>query len=316
MDFEKMTKEEALALMDLEPDADIVAIDKRFWQMSKKYRGKDDPESVAKEDEIAAIYDIASGKRDARIAEEARIAKEPKILGMTFKQWGTFFGYTWVKIVLGVVLVSVTFFIVYSIINRHKNDNSVVVFGHLALDKTYICQTLKEMDGKTHYVDSADVVVPNDKGVQLSEHGDETFNALFFTKPEVLITEKITYPYYFDAFADMAPIEDQVMAGLSEKSKAGVAPVYMSLREAVERTNEVYWNSGFAEDMLDDPSQYSDEPILIGLEITDSSANAKLGIRSGWNDGNMTLVIGQCKNCKDSDRAAKMMIALIDSAFE
>ena len=172
------------------------------------------------------------------------------------------------------------------------------------------------MDGQTHYIDSADVVVPNDKGVQLSEHGDETFNALFFTKPEVLITEKITYPYYFEAFADLAPISEQVMEGLSDKAKAGIAPVYMSEREAVERTNEVYWNGGFAEDMLEDPLAYSDEPVLIGYEFTDPAINPKLGIRSGWNDGNMTLVIGQSRNCTDNDRAAKMMIALINSVFE
>ena len=40
LDLTKMTREEALAYMGLSSDADRKAIDDRFWQMSKKYRGK------------------------------------------------------------------------------------------------------------------------------------------------------------------------------------------------------------------------------------------------------------------------------------
>ena len=44
LDLSKMTREEALAYMGLPADADVKDIEERFWQMSKKYRGKDDDE--------------------------------------------------------------------------------------------------------------------------------------------------------------------------------------------------------------------------------------------------------------------------------
>ena len=76
-----LSEDEALIYMGLEADADIKEIEDRFWQMSKKYRGKDDPESLAMEDEISAVYDIASGRREVKEQEEYVRQNEPKYFG-------------------------------------------------------------------------------------------------------------------------------------------------------------------------------------------------------------------------------------------
>ena len=73
LDFENMTREEALKIMGLGPKAGIKAIEDRFWKMTKQYRGKDDPESLKKEEEFATLYEIATGHRDfVRQQEEER----------------------------------------------------------------------------------------------------------------------------------------------------------------------------------------------------------------------------------------------------
>ena len=131
-----MTREQALGYMGLGSDADIKEIDDRFWQMSKKYRGKDDPESVAMEEEISAVYDIASGRRDVRVREEKQRESEPKYFGRYKSDWQTIIHYNWKNWLLGAVVgISIIVILVGYFMNA-KNDCSVLVFGHMYLDNT------------------------------------------------------------------------------------------------------------------------------------------------------------------------------------
>ncbi len=316
MDFENMTREEALRKMGLKPTASITSVNTQFWKMSKQYRGKDDPESRAKEDEIAALYDIASGRRDARIAEQKRLESEPKILGKSLTQWRTFFSYAWVKIIIGVIILLGVAAIVYSLLNPAQYDTSVTVFGYIDLQESYITKALEDEGFSNPYVKSSVVVVPNDQGAYNTDNGDMTLNALIYTDPQVLVADSKTYPYFFDAFSDIEPIYDQVMAGLTEEARAGVAPVYESEREAVKRTNEIYRQRGLEDILLDNPEEYSDKQVLIGIEIKDPSKTAALGVTAGWKEGGTTLVVGKCRNARDQEKTVKMMITIINAAFK
>ena len=155
--FADMTREQALEYMGLGSDADIKEIDDRFWQMSKKYRGKDDPESMAMEEEISAVYDIASGRRDIRIQEEKQRESEPKYFGRYKSDWQTIIHYNWKNWLLGAVVgISIIVILVGYFLNA-KNDCSVLVFGHMYLDNTYMRQALEEQGLKNPYVGLADV---------------------------------------------------------------------------------------------------------------------------------------------------------------
>ena len=125
LDLTAMTREEALAYMGLSSDADIKEIDDRFWQMSKKYRGKEDPESIAMEDEISAVYDIASGRRDFRKNEEQQKEAEPKRFGKTKSEWKTYIEYTWYKYVLGIVIAAAVIYLGVSVFTSEKPLSSL-----------------------------------------------------------------------------------------------------------------------------------------------------------------------------------------------
>ena len=189
LDLSKMTREEALAYMGLPADADIKEIEDRFWQMSKKYRGKDDEEAKKLEDEIASVYEIANGSRDRKLEEEKAKESEPKIFGKTKSEWSNFWEYSWKGIALGIVVVVFVGYVLYSVFSSTRSAYSIIVFGHMNFDDTFIRQSMEEK-GIKPYIGWADIVVPNDEGFTYSEAENTKFNAMFYTEPCVLISDK------------------------------------------------------------------------------------------------------------------------------
>ncbi len=311
-----MTREEALKYMGLEPDADIKMIDDRFWQMSKLYRGKDDPESVRMEDEISAVYDIASGRRDRRLKEEQQRVSEPMYFGRYKSDWKNIIHYNWKNFLLGAVVVISAILVIIGLVNNTRSDCSVIVFGHMLLDDTYMRESLEAQGIKRPYIGMADIVVPNDQNIPPQEYGNETFNAMFYTNPDVLISDKESYGYYFSTFKDIGPLKDRIWDGLTEEAKAGVVPVYMTEQEAVEYTNRLYLEYGMGDEEIRDPSEFSDEPVLIGFQIPDEDTCLNLGIEAKWMTRKTSLVFGQCINSKNDDQAVLVITTLINAAFE
>ena len=314
-DIAKMTREEALEYMGLTTDADIKEIDDRFWQMSKKYRGKDDPESIKMDDEISAIYDIASGRRDRRIENEKEYESGPKYFGRSKKQWDDIVRYNWKTWLLAVVVIVSAIIVIVGVMTNTKSDCSVVLFGHMDFDNTYIYDALEAQGITRPYVGSADLVVPNDEDVDQVEYGTEIFNAQFYTNPDVLISDERSYYYYFSVFKDLSPLYDRILEGLTEEAKAGIKPVYMSQREAVEYQNELYIVNGVIDAEINDPALFPDDQILIGIEITDPDLARKLGVDCLWPSRQTSLLLGQCTNSKNDDQTVLVIISIINAAF-
>ena len=315
LNLDNMTREEALEYLGLSSDADIKEIDDRFWQMSKKYRGKKDPESMKMEDEISNVYDIATGRRDIRVKEEQEWEAEPKFWGKTKAEWKNYVEYTWYKY-LAVIVGSIALIVI--LIGYFFNSKStyvVAVFGHMRFDNTYMIEALLDQGAKNPYVGFADVIVPNDEGLAYSETGNETLNALFYMYPAILISDHESYPYFYSTYKDLTPLSDRIMAGLTEEARAGITPVYMTEQDAVYYQNVMYRENGFDEEDLRDPSTFSDTPILIGYEITDPALSAKLGVDCFWKARQTTMVFCQCANCDDDDTVVMMMTAIINYAF-
>lgn len=315
INLDNMTREEALGYMGLSSDADIKEIDDRFWQMSKKYRGRKDPESEKMEDEISAVYDIASGRRDRKVKEEQEWEAEPKYWGKTKAEWKNYVEYTWYKYVaviggsIALIVILVGYFF------NSQSSYVVAVFGHMHLDNSFMIEALLDNGADKPYVGYADVIVPNDEDLVYSETGNETLNALFYMNPAILISDHESYTYYFSTYKDLAPVSDRIMAGLTEEARAGITPVYMTEQDAVFYQNEMYRVNGFGDDVLEDPSGFSDTPVLIGYEITDPELTAKLGVDCYWESRQTTLIFCECANCEDDDTAVMMITTLINYAF-
>ena len=315
LNLDNMTREEALEYMGLSSDADIKEIDDRFWQMSKKYRGKEDAESKAMEDEISAVYDIASGRRDVRAKEEQMRENEPKYFGRYKSDWQTIIHYNWKNWLLGAVVgISIIVILVGYFLNS-QNDCSVLVFGHMYLDNTYMREALEDQGLKNPYVGLADVVVPNDEKIPLDEMGNESFNAQFYTDPDVLISDNRAYLYYFNVYKDLGPLYDKIMAGLSDEAKAGVKPIYMSEQEYVRYKNDMLLEYGLGDEDIKNPQEFSDTPVLIGFEITNQDVVTNFGVEAKWKSRQTTLMLGQCVNSTDDEMTVKIITAIINAAY-
>ena len=316
LDLSKMTREEALEYMGLSADADIKDIDERFWQLSKKYRGRDDEESMRLEDEISSVYEIATGNRDRKLEEEKARSAEPKIFGKTKSEWSNYWEYSWKGIAIGIAVVAFVGYVLYSVFSSTRSAYSILVFGHMDFDETFIRQTMEEQ-GIKPYIGWADIVVPNDEGFTASEAENTKFNAMFYTEPCVLIADKESYPYNFSVFKDMSPIYKEIWDGLSDKAKDGVIPVYMSERQSVEYQNEITMNSGIYndEDILN-PDLYDDEPVLIGFMVKDPAISAKFGVDCWWHSRQTNILIGECYNNGADDKAVLVITTLLNKAFE
>ncbi len=313
--FASMTREQALEYMGLDADADIKVIDDRFWQMSKHYRGKDDPESVKMEEEISAVYDIASGRRERRIKEEERRISEPKYFGRYKSDWNNIIHYNWKNFVFGIIIAIAAIAVIIGVATNVRSDCTIVVFGHMRLDDTYMREVLIADGIKSPYIGMADLVVPNDQDIPAQDYGNETFNAMFYMDPDVMISDKESYCYYFSTFKDLGPLYDRIMDGLTDEAKAGVIPVYMTEQQAADYNNRLMLENGVLDADLNDPSQFSDTPVLIGIEIVDEDVCARLGIEAKWKSGKTSLVFGQCSNSKNDDQAVQVITDLINAAF-
>ena len=101
----EMTREQAIEYLGLPADADSTAIDDKFYQLAKRYRKSTDEDAEQKLADLSAAYNIASGRRDEEEQRELAHDQAKKIFGKTAEDWKTFFGYNWIKFVLGAGLI-------------------------------------------------------------------------------------------------------------------------------------------------------------------------------------------------------------------
>ena len=307
IDIEKMTKEEALTYMGLPQDANDFAVDERFWQLSKK-----DPDSEEKLNELSAVYNIACGRRDEAVAKEEKRAGEKKFLGKTKDEWKTYISYTWFKALIIVVVVAVAISVIYNAVFKNRYDSAAVAFGHFSIDSVQIEEKLLSEEIKNPYIANVDIVVPNEMGQTENIYSDQSLAAVMSMDPNVLITDSMTYKYYFSNFADMASIYSDLKLVLPANVYSKIVPVYLSERDAFLFTRDYLKQ----QDLLDgstNVNEYDTTPVMIGLMITDKTAITSLGIENGWPDQDPEIIFGVYSNTADYSKAEKMILELFQN---
>ena len=72
---------------------------------------------------------------------------------------------------------------------------------------------------------------------------------------------------------------------------------------------------GMALEDIEDASDYSDTPVMVGLEITDPDMIKKLGYTNLWPDSAPSVVIGMYCDTTDVATCEKVMIAVLGDAI-
>ena len=310
----QMSREEAVSYLGLKDDANDFAIDEKFWQLSKRYRGDDTPESEQKLADVSCAYDIACGRRD-EVRKETQInASRRKFLGKNASEWKTYFSYTWLRWLIIAIAAVCAFLLVKQIFFTKAYDCSVVSFGHFEYDNTNMTASLTAEGYTKPYVTSVDIVVPNDQNQSSNAYADQTFAAVMSSSPDMIVTDDQTYGYYFSYLADMSTVYDDLKDYLPKDVYDSLKPVYMSERDSVELSNSYIEDNVINKD-IEDASDYSDTPVMVGLEITDPDMIKKLGYTNLWPDSAPSVVIGMYCDTTDVATCEKVMIAVLGDAI-
>ena len=311
IDLEKMTKEEALEYMGLPSDANDFIIDEKFWKMSKNLRGKSGEENEEALNELSAVYNIACGRRDEALAKQEAYAREKKIAGKTKGEWKNFFSYEWFKILVIAVIAVCLVSILYSVFTN-RYDVSIVVFGHMDVETELLGDSVKSDEIKKPYVTYVDIVVPNDQGATDNVYADQSFASAMNAYPNILITDTMTYKYYYGYYHELDSLYDAVWNSLASQEKAVAEPVYLSEREAFEFTEEYYKETGMADGST--AEECDPTPVLIGFKLKDKESAINLGIEEKWPDTDEGLIICINRDTTDIEASQKMLISIIQRA--
>lgn len=311
----EMTREQAIEYLGLPADADAAAVDDKFYQLAKRYRKSDDEDAEQKLADLSAAYNIASGRRDAEEQRELEHDQAKKIFGKTAEDWKTFFGYNWLKFVLG---AGVLVFII-SIVNffaQGGNSCTVISFGNFGHNTSYISSVLEIYGYSNPYVATVDYIVPNTEGLENQQYADQTLAAFFSADPNVLITDEMTYVYYFSQFADLTDAYDLIKEEVPAEVFDSLTPIYMSEKEAYYLTKTYYEQIYEIQDYDAeiDVNELSDKQIMVGLELKDPDMIEKLGFENWWRKQPPTLVFGIFANTSNLANSIQVLITILKAA--
>jgi hypothetical protein len=240
-----------------------------------------------------------------------------KIAGKTRKQWRDNFSYVWFKYSIFPIAIAIIVILGLGIFNKSKNDVIIYPFGYLQLDETYLEKVMKDEGFKVPYFPSAVVVMPNQEGKKPTEYQYESASAFFMTMPDIVVSDGVTYGYYYSSFGVYPESYDRILKNLSEEARKHVEPVYMSAREAAEYTKKYNAWSGKGDPDVENNEQEVDDntKAIIGLRLNDTDACKRLGYDVGWQKSDNRLIFSMYSKCSDRDKAEKALTALLNSAY-
>ena len=312
-----MTVKQALEYMDLPENANDFAIDERFWVLSKQLRGDNSPEGKRKMAELSEAYDIASGRRDERVAKEQQREAERKFLGKTGDEWRTYLSYTWYKYLIAIVLIVLAGNLIYTVFMRPGYDSGYLSIGHFEYETDYVERFLTSRLGfKNPMVSIVDIVVPNDQGQSQKAYADQTASTLLLSCPNVLVFDEATMPYYYSELADVSSVYQYLRENLTPDQFSMLVPVYMSERDAAQVLIDYDREYGAEPDIEQvDLSDYDDTSVMVGILLKDEAAVTALGYHNLWPDYEPSLVFSVYTQTMDYVDSETIIMQLLRSVL-
>lgn len=307
-----MTREEALAYLDLPADADKDAIENKFWQLSKNLRTMRGDEAEQKLADLSAVYDIATGNRDLREkAAEAR-AKEKKFLGKTKAEWKNYVSYTWKYYVGALIAIIVSALLLYSFLFKPREDCGIISIGNFECSGEYYDGILKDMGFKHPNVTTYNYVAITEGDQTSDQFNNQAAVASVYSGANVIVTDSSAMPYFFEYLSDCTELYKSLEKTLPAGIYGKVKPVYMSEREYKTMIIEYRKTKGIALSDTDiDVSTLSDAKIMTGLMIDDPDLIKKLGYTNYWRNKPATAVFSISVMSRDQDDSAAIITAVL-----
>ena len=316
-DISSMTRAQALEYMGLPANSNDFAIDEKFWKLTKQYRGDNTPEGKQKIADLSTAYDIATGRRDERVLKEQYREEQKKFFGKTGDEWRNYFSYTWYRYLIVAVILLIAANIIYTVVNKPGYDCGYVSIGHFGNDSDYVEKFLVTGLGyENPLVSVVDIVVPNDQGQSQQAYADQTASTLLLSGPNVLVFDEATLPYYYSNLTDLTTLYQFLRENLTDVQMSKLRPVYMSERDAMEIMLDYERTYGADFDDIDeDLDVYSDDPVMIGIMLTDPDTIETLGYINYWPSYEPSLVFTIYSQTMDFDDSEIIIMQLLRQAL-
>jgi hypothetical protein len=141
-----LTRLECLQILDLGATANTNEIETRYTMLIKRYRGKNDPETIKELDQITLAYNILTGRYMEPEPENPRLEKI--IFGKSRRQWQNIWHYGRLPL-LGILIgAAFVIYLIVSIVTNKPPDIQIVTAGFFAMTNdadTRIDQYVKEI---------------------------------------------------------------------------------------------------------------------------------------------------------------------------
>ena len=267
MAYENMTREEALVVFGLNESADIQDVENRYYILTKRVHAEGS--IPAKTAELVAAYDVLNGRAEERRQKELAREKQKKFRGKTAEEWKVYWGYMWWRYALMVLGVVMVVYFVRLAVTRKDYDLNVVSLGYFSSDTDRLTEFARNELGFENPVVSSVELLLNAEGGEVSEitmNGPELALLRLIDKPHVILTDRITMPYYLDYYVQLDDFYEELMRELPADVAEMIVPVYY------KRT------------ALDDDAQYEDDTAkhIYGLMIEDVNLILAYGFYNLW----------------------------------
>lgn len=251
--------------------------------------------------------------QDIREEDERSI----KIAGKTKRQWRDHFSFLWFKYSIFLIAIVIVIVLFFGFFGRSKNDIIIYSFGYFDLDETYLENLMIEEGYKVPYLPEAVTVMPNQEGKKATGHEFESVSAYFMTVPDVIVSDGITYGYYYSSFGVFPESYQKIMDSLNAEAKKHVELVYMSAAEADMFSKKYNSWAGKGDPEIEEALGEDDDTtkVVIGIRLNDLDACKKLGYKTGWEKSDSRLIFSLYAKCADPEKSEKVITAILNSIY-
>ncbi len=122
-----LSRAECLKILELGAKANQYEIENRYTLLIKRYRGQEDPDTIARLDQITLAYNILTGRYIEPEPVDPRL--ETIVFGKSRRQWRNIWHYGKIPFLAGLVGFILVFYLIYTIATNKPADFQLAVTG-------------------------------------------------------------------------------------------------------------------------------------------------------------------------------------------
>ncbi|NLM79250.1 MAG: J domain-containing protein [Ruminococcaceae bacterium] len=287
-----LSKAECYRILELNPKANSSEIETRYTMLLKRYRGRNDPETIKKTEEITLAYDILTGRYVEPLPIDPRMEKV--IFGKKRREWSNIWHYGRLPLLLIIITAVFLGSLIYTIASREDPDFQAVVAGQFATAddvdervKKYIKDSIDGVEIVEYqylplsFQQDTPEATQTGQGLSMGSNPESDYAYLMKMMAimtgesiEMFVCEQSVYDQYApqDVFLDLSSLYDRLQ-DLPADVLAKIKPVRRVLFEDYEQEERA------AEIWPDEEAMNADESLPIsGLDVTELQLMEGLGL--------------------------------------